>query len=194
MADSQVYDNYLGGEIVTRDAGYEVLVGPWRTMVEVHENDWLKAHDEANNWRLKKADKFRSWLEHRKSIPLDIKVLPYLLKKGYGPFLVEEELDDDRVTERYHYTPSISPFWEKSMEVQILQADETHREHGSNNAYAATEWAAISGRSFEILVSMYNRTDIGNLTFMALHAPRAQRSLFQELHENLTAFSKQHQE
>ena len=185
--DTRVYDNYLGGEIIKHTDTYEVLVGPWRTMISVENDDWLQAHDKANNWRLRKAEKFKSLLARRTSVPLDLKVLPALLRAGYGAFIRAAELDDDYVLEKTQFLPgNTSAFWES--DDQATMADETHRTHADNARYAATEWGAVSGRPFETLAEMYNRTDIGNLAYMAEHAPEPYGSQFHDLHQRLSGF------
>lgn len=185
--DTRVYDNYLGGEIILHSNAYEVLVGPWRTMITVENDNWLEAHDKANNWRLRKAEKFKSLLERRTSVPFSREVLPSLLKAGYGVFIRAEELDDDYVLEKTQFLPGrTSAFW--TSDDQTSMADETHRMHAANTLYAATEWGAISGRSLEVLAEMYNRTDIGNLAYMAQHAPEPYGSQFHDLHKRLTGF------
>lgn len=185
--DTRVYDNYLHGEIIKHDSAYEVLVGPWRTMVPVRNSDWLTAHDTANNWRLRKAEKFTSLLERRTSVPFDLNVLPTLLKAGYGAFIKSEELDEDFVHTKTQFLPgNRSVFWESKD--QISMADDTHKAHADKVAYAATEWSAVSGRSLDVLAEMYNRTDIGNLVYMAEHAPEPYSSRFYDLHKRLTKF------
>ena len=185
--NSRVYDNYLGGELIKHADSYEVLVGPWRTMILLENNDWLEAHDKANNWRLRKAEKFASLLERRTSVPFGKEVLPTLLKAGYGAFIRPSELDNDYILEKTQFLPGkTSAFWESTD--QAAMADETHRTHADNMRYAATEWGAVSGRPFETLAEMYNRTDIGNLAYMAEHAPEPYGSQFYDLHKRLSEF------
>lgn len=180
----EVYDNYLGGVIIPRDNAYEVIVGPWRTMIFVENNKWLAAHDEATNWRLDKAEKFRSFLAGRTSVPVEQKVLPELLKLGYGPFI---EIDDDYMVQKRQFcSDRVSYFWSRPQDEQVQQADEVHRQHASDPRYAATEWGAISGRSDEMLILTYNRGDIGNLAYMAQHAPEPHGALFRGRYEALT--------
>lgn len=189
----EVYDNHLGGVIERRADRYVVRVGPWHTEIQVLEGDWLAAHDRANNWRLRKAHKLHDAMATRTSVPVDPTQLARLLADGYGPWLVRAELRTDQVpglgaeAQQEH---SISLWWGLPECEAQRQADDTHRAHAHDARFAATEWAAVSGRPPDTLVRTYNRTDIGNLAYMANQAPAPYNRWFAELYSALVGRSR----
>lgn len=195
MSRVEIYRDYLAGEIRHLPDAYLVCVGPWQRRIPVTDygGDWLAAHDAANNWRLRKTEKFESFLSRRKTVPVLQGVLPRLLRDGYGPFICKQELDDDAVmSARIRFLPGryVSSVWPQSLQEQARYADDTHRMYAHDAAFAATEWGALSGRRLSVLAEMFCRTDIGNLAYLALHAPEPFAHRFQELHERLAQFVK----
>ncbi len=184
------------GDIYDNDNGtsYVVTVGPWKHEFSMENDDWITAHDKATNWQRHKIEKFESLMRNRTSVPIKASELQRLIEHDFGPGIAVDEMDDDCVISgvKPRFMPgTFSQFWKYTLKSQAPLADETHKTHATNSKYAATEFGAISGRPFETLVAMYNRTDIGNLAYMALHAPKPHSDLFLSLHGRLTNFVRQ---
>lgn len=182
--------NYLGEVKKQEDPpAYVVTVGPWKREFPVENDLWINTHDKAVNWKHRKIEKFESLMRNRTSVPIKVSELQHLVEQGFGPAIAVDEMDDDCVLSGV--TPRFMPgtasvFWKYTLKSLAPLADDTHKAHATNPKFAATEFGAVSGRAFETLVEMYNRTDIGNLAYMALHAPQPYSDLFRDLHGRLT--------